>query len=209
MEYTREDVIQAANILKEYCNEMSDKNCEGCPFNPPCEWCYIYGFPYNWNLPKISSDKTVNRIRENAIKSIETIATMCKEAGDDCEGCPFRNDREIGVPHDSRVCIFKGQSPLDWVDVETLRCSDKESETKIIPFDLSTEEDRNILIGKRIEKGDSSYWDESMIIGYHNQYAIACFYEDGNITLGEFSGAVLFDNYVFVETGLPVGKEVK
>lgn len=82
----------------------------------------------------------------------------------------------------------------------------KEPKKKIVPFDLSLEEDRNALIGKRIKSiaTDMIVTDFACRCGYGWQVRIAP-------ELG-FDGEFLYAQFVFADgenKGKPVGKEVE
>ena len=84
----------------------------------------------------------------------------------------------------------------------------KEPKKKIIPFDLSLEEDRTALLGKRIVSKHDSVEKEDMLITRFFEWTD----EDCDpewVTDGVVNGSELLSNYVFYDTGKPVGKVVE
>ena len=86
--------------------------------------------------------------------------------------------------------------------------SHEEPKKKIIPFDLSLEEDRTALLGKRIVSKHDLVEKEDMLITRFFEWTD----EDCGpewVTDGVVNGSELLSNYVFYDTDKPVGKVFK
>ena len=162
--------------------------------------------------------------REEMLKAIEMIVDTCEASGNHCEGCPFQKDRETNPFYDYRECIFKGASPLDWMDINVLKYAPKK---KIVPFDLSNEDDQMALIGKALRlKPEYMEQEEAfpclvIVTSIEREDYPEVDDPEQKVWFGaviggssfngarELTGWDLFEYFTFADTGEPVGKVVK
>ena len=139
------------------------------------------------------------QLQTDAINTAQALINLCKSMKD-CSECPFAywNDNyDKGIAH----CTIG--SPDEW-DIDKASVKVEETERgepkKIVPFDFSLKEDRDALIGRRIySETDMQDMIVTSFVGL----------TDG---IWQFAGRTsdrLFHDFVFADTGLPVGKEVK
>ena len=162
--------------------------------------------------------------RDELLKAMEMIVDTCEAAGNNCKGCPFQKDRETNPFHDYKECIFNGESPLDWMDINALKYV---PEKKYVPFDLSNEDDQMALIGKAlrlkpeymeqeeafpclvivtsIEREDYPEVDDPELKHWFGAVIGGSSFNGAR----ELTGLDLLKYFTFADTGKPVGREVK
>ena len=121
---------------------------------------------------------------EELIEAATILKMNCYQT--DCSECVF------GI-HQPNCELNLDGKPYEW-DISVLKRT-----KKIVPLDFSLKEDRDALIGKRIysEKLKDDRIINKIYFQTNGWYADIFFAEE------------LLEEYVFVDTGKPVGKEVE
>lgn len=84
----------------------------------------------------------------------------------------------------------------------------KESEKKLVPFDFSLKEDRDALIGKKIQWTYGSAYTEGIVDGFTYGFRTDKTWYLHVADLKITARALLEQSWLFADTGKPVGKEV-
>ena len=150
------------------------------------------------------------QLQKDAIGTAQTLINLCKSTND-CYKCPFAywNDNyDKGIAHCTIGC------PDEW-DIEKASIkveeTNQEESKKIVPFNFTLKEDREAIKGRWLLRKEDL--DEFLVVGF--SMGCAMFAEDVVLNWGKGTGRSfgdgrdLFNQFVFADTGKPVGKPVE